>query len=99
MPRRHRAHLALHTLHRHDPLPTIQNRKPQYNLQTRHTNRHDNQENDDPRNPRHLLIADAVGQNLAQVQEHLAALVKDLDARLDLEVFADGGVEWVEGGF
>jgi len=88
-------------LHRHpdNALPTVQNRKPQDNLQTRDANADDDEEDDDPGDARHFLVADAVGQDLAQVEEDLAALVEDLDAGLDFEVFADGGIEGVQGGF
>jgi hypothetical protein len=93
----HRPRVIL-ALHRHNTLPAVQNRKPENDLQTRNTNGHNNQEDDDPGDASHFLVADAVAQNLAKVEEDLAALVEDLDAWLDLEVFADGGVEGVQGG-
>ena len=98
---RQAGHFAFDTTgcRRHHPLPTTQYREPEDNLQAGNTDGHDNKENDDPRDARHLLVADAVGQNLAEVEEDLAALVEDLDAGFDLEVFAHGGVEGVQGGF
>jgi len=42
---------------------------------------------------RHFPVGDGIAKNLGQVEEDAASLVKDLDARLDLEVFAHGGVE------
>lgn len=45
------------------------------------------------------VIGDRVGQDLCEVQEYTAAFVKDLDARFDFEILAQGDVEWVEGGF
>lgn len=59
----------------------------------------EDEDDDDPGNGAHLGVGDRVGQDLGQVEEDAAALVEDLDARVDFEVFADGGVERVEGWF
>jgi hypothetical protein len=92
-------HRNTHFRRHSDALPGVQNSKAQNNLQTSNADRHDDQEDDNPRNARHFLIADAVRQYLAEVEEDLAALVEDLDAGFDLEVLADGGVQGVQGGF
>lgn len=44
----------------------------------------------------HLVISNRIGQDLSEVEEDATALIKDLDARLDLEVFAYGVVERME---
>lgn len=54
---------------------------------------------DDPCDCAHLCVGDRVGEDLGQVEKDAATLVEDLDARVDLEIFADGGVEGVEGWF
>jgi hypothetical protein len=76
-----------------------QYRKPQQDLQTRHANTKDNQDNDDPGNARHLFVANGIREDLAEVEKDLASLVEDLDAGFDLEVFTYGGVEGMKGGF
>lgn len=45
------------------------------------------------------VIGDRVGEDLREVKEYSTSFVEDLDPRLDLEVFADGVVERVEGWF
>ena len=42
---------------------------------------------------RHFPIIDGVAQYFGQVEEDSTPLVEDLDARLDLEVFAHGNVQ------
>jgi hypothetical protein len=88
----------IHTL-ADDIMSLTQNRKSEQHLQTCDTYTQDNEHNDDPGDARHLLVADRIRQDFAEVEENLAALVEDLDAGFDFEVFADGGVEWVERGF
>lgn len=56
-----------------------------------------NENNDDPRNMAHLSIRNGFGENGCEFKENAAALVENLDAGCDFEVFADGKVEWVEG--
>lgn len=80
-------------------LPGIQDGESEDNLETGDADGDDDEEDDDPGDASHFLVGDAVGQDLAEVEEDLAALVEDLDAGFDFEVFADGGVEGVEGGF
>lgn len=92
-------HLNPHLRRHRNPLPGVQDGKPQNNLQTSDADGHDDQEDDDPGDAGHFLVADAVGQDLAEVEEDLATLVEHLDARFDLEVLADGRVQGVQGGF
>jgi len=42
---------------------------------------------------RHFPIIDGIAQYYSQVEEDSTPLVEDLDARLDLEVFAHGNVQ------
>lgn len=44
----------------------------------------------------HLGISNRLGKNSCKLEEHAAALVEDLDAGCDFEVFTDGKVERVE---
>lgn len=60
---------------------------------------YDDEDDDDPGDVAHLAVGDAVGEDLGEVEEDAAALVEDLDARVDLEVLADGGVERVKRRF
>ncbi len=84
-------------LHPSSPSTLGQNREPQHNLRTSHSNTHQNQHDNNPRDARHLHIRNAIRQDLGQIKEDAAALVEDLDPGPDLEVLADGGVEGVEG--
>lgn len=81
------------------PTPRGQDAKPQEDLTTRDQDAQQDQNDDDPGQAIHLVIGDVLGENLGEVEEDAAALVEDLDAGFDLEVFAHGAVEGVEGGF
>jgi hypothetical protein len=76
-----------------------QNSKAQDNFRRRDQDTEDDQHDDDPGDAGHLDVGDLVREDLGEVEEDAAALVQDLDARFDLEVFAYTLVERVESGF
>ena len=76
-----------------------QNPKAQKDLTTGNQNADEDEDDDDPGEAVHLVVGDVIGEDLGQVEEDAAALVEDLDARLDLEVFAHRAVEGVERRF
>ena len=64
-----------------------------------HQDTEDDQNDDDPCDACHFHVGDLVGEDFSEVEEDTAALVEDLDARFDLEVFAHALVEGVECWF
>ena len=76
-------------------LSGTQQSKAQKHLGAGDENTEEDQDDDDPREPRHFRVRDTVGQDLREVEEDAAALVEDLDAVFDFEVFAHGVVEGV----
>jgi hypothetical protein len=75
-----------------------QNSKAQDDLRGSDQDTEDNQHDDDPGDAGHLDVSDLVGEDFGEVEEDAAALVQDLNARFDLEVFAHTLVEGVQGG-
>lgn len=75
-----------------------QNSKAQDDLRGSDQDTEDDQHDDDPGNAGHLDVRDLVRKDLSEVEEDAAALVQDLNARFDLEVFAHTLVEGVQGG-
>lgn len=100
--------MAVHVRRRHNTpatpprvvvaLALLQDAEAQADLGDGDDDGDDDEHNDDPGDGGHLRIGDSVGQDLGEVEEDAAALVEDLDAWVDLEVVADGGVERREGG-
>ena len=76
-----------------------QNAKAEEDFEASDEDGTDDQDDDDPGEMRHLVVGDGVGEDFGQVEEDSATFVEDLDSRLDLEVFADGFVERVQGRF
>ena len=64
-----------------------------------HGDAEDDENDNDPRDATHLLVGDAVAEDLGEVEEDATAFVEHLDPGLDLEVFPHGEVERVQGGF
>ena len=60
--------------------------------------RDDDEDDDDPGNNAHFRVGDGVGEDFGEIEEDSATLVQDFDARVDLKVLANGGVERVKGG-
>lgn len=82
------------------PLRTARARqypKAQNNLRHRDENRDDDEHDDNPRLPRYLAVGHAIRQHFGEVEEDATALVEHLNARFDLEILAQRGVEWVKG--
>jgi hypothetical protein len=79
------------------PLAAIEHGEAQADLGDGDEDADDDEDDDDPGDRAHLGIVDRVGQNLGEVEEDAAALIEDLDAWVDFEVFADGDVEGVQG--
>jgi hypothetical protein len=77
----------------------MQDGKPEEDLQASNADTDHDEEYDDPGDPRHLLVGYRVGEDLAQIEEYTAAFVKNLDARLDLEILAHSGVQWMKRRF
>lgn len=70
-----------------------QNSKAQDDLRRSDQDTEDDQHDDDPSDASHLDVGNLVREDLGEVEEDAAALVQDLDARFDLEVFAHTLVE------
>lgn len=47
----------------------------------------------------HFIVSYRVRQDFCQIQEYPASLVKNLNTRLDLEIFSNSEIEGVEGRF
>ena len=86
-------------LHAELPTPRLQDGESQKHLAARDQDAQQDQHDDDPGQAIHLVVGDVLGQDLGQVEEDAAPLVEDLDARLDLEVFAHGAVQRVQRWF
>lgn len=79
-------------------LVALEHGEAQHDLGDSDEDADDDEDDDDPGDGAHFGVGDGVGEDLGEVEEHAAPLVEHLDARVDLQVLPDGGVQGVEGG-
>lgn len=59
----------------------------------------DDEDDDDLCDGVYFGICDGVGEDFGEVEENVVVFVEDFDVGVDFEVFLDGSIERVEGGF
>jgi hypothetical protein len=81
------------------PLPLLQHPKPESHFSNSNSDTDNDEYDDDPCYGTHFCVRDGIGQDFGEVEKDAAALVEDFGAGFYFEVFADGVVERMEGGF